>query len=214
MEQQQQEHYQQINQQKPNTFKNESFELIKTLIIFCMIYFVTKGYIAQPFLVKGRSMEQTLSDGDYLIVDQLTYNFTAPKRFEVVVFHTEFIPGGSGGEYYIKRVIGVPGDRVVIKEGKVILISNVKLVDPLRMRWYVSALIKYLSPSCNALGNSLSNCIFQPSPFITRISLSFLSLCQISSSSSTSISKFLIKCVSESLLSEYGFICYNYFHVF
>lgn len=124
MEQQQQEHYQQINQQKPNTFKNESFELIKTLIIFCLIYFVTKGYIAQPFLVKGRSMEQTLSDGDYLIVDQLTYNFTAPKRFEVVVFHTEFIPGGSGGEYYIKRVIGVPGDRVVIKEGKVILYEN------------------------------------------------------------------------------------------
>jgi len=124
MEQQQQEHYQQINQQKPNTFKNESFELIKTLIIFCMIYFVTKGYIAQPFLVKGRSMEQTFSDGDYLIVDQLTYNFTAPKRFEVVVFHTEFIPGGSGGEYYIKRVIGVPGDRVVIKEGKVILYEN------------------------------------------------------------------------------------------
>ena len=124
MEQQQQEHYQQINQQKPNTFKNESFELIKTLIIFCMIYFVTKGFIAQPFLVKGRSMEQTLSDGDYLIVDQLTYNFTAPKRFEVVVFHTEFIPGGSGGEYYIKRVIGVPGDRVVIKEGKVILYEN------------------------------------------------------------------------------------------
>jgi len=124
MEQQQQEHYQQINQQKPNTFKNESFELIKTLIIFCLIYFVTKGYIAQPFLVKGRSMEQTLSDGDYLIVDQLTYNFTAPQRFEVVVFHTEFIPGGSGGEYYIKRVIGVPGDRVVIKEGKVILYEN------------------------------------------------------------------------------------------
>lgn len=124
MEQQQQEHYQQINQQKPNTFKNESFELIKTLIIFCLIYFVTKGYIAQPFLVKGRSMEQTFSDGDYLIVDQLTYNFTAPKRFEVVVFHTEFIPGGSGGEYYIKRVIGVPGDRVVIKEGKVILYEN------------------------------------------------------------------------------------------
>jgi len=124
MEQQQQEHYQQINQQKPNTFKNESFELIKTLIIFCLIYFVTKGYIAQPFLVKGRSMEQTFSDGDYLIVDQLTYNFTAPQRFEVVVFHTEFIPGGSGGEYYIKRVIGVPGDRVVIKEGKVILYEN------------------------------------------------------------------------------------------
>jgi len=121
---QKQEQYQQTNQQKPNTFKNELWELIKTLIILCTIYFVTKGYIAQPFLVKGRSMEQTFSDGDYLIVDQLTYNFSDPKRFEVVVFNTKFIPGGSGGEYYIKRVIGIPGDRVVIKGGKVILYEN------------------------------------------------------------------------------------------
>ena len=121
---QQQEQYQQINQQKSNTFKNELWDIIKTLIILGTIYFVTKGYIAQPFLVKGRSMEQTFSDGDYLIVDQLTYNFTDPKRFEVVVFHTEFIPGGSCGDYYIKRVIGIPGDRVVIKEGEVILYEN------------------------------------------------------------------------------------------
>lgn len=113
--------YQQANQQKSNIFKNELWELIKTLIVLCTIYFVIKSYIAQPFLVKGRSMEQTFSDGDYLIVDQLTYNFTDPKRFEVVVFHTEFIPGSNRGEYYIKRVIGVPGDRVVISDGKVIL---------------------------------------------------------------------------------------------
>jgi signal peptidase I len=120
----QKEEYQQSNQQKSNTSKNELWDLIKTLSILCTIYFVVKAYIAQPFLVRGRSMEQTFSDGDYLIVDQLTYNFSDPKRFEVVVFHTEFIPGGSGGEYYIKRVIGIPGDRVVIKEGKVILYEN------------------------------------------------------------------------------------------
>jgi signal peptidase I len=119
-----QEQSQHTNQQKTNAFKSELIDIIKTLIIFVIIYFGVKGYIAQPFLVKGRSMEQTFSDGDYLIVDQVTYNFTDPKRSEIIVFHTEFIPGGSGREYYIKRVIGIPGDRIVIKDGRVLLYEN------------------------------------------------------------------------------------------
>jgi signal peptidase I len=114
----------QSQQQKVHTWQSEVLDQIKGLIIYIVIYFVIKIYIAQPFLVKGRSMEQTFSDGDYLIVDQLSYNFTTPKRFDVVVFHTEFIPGGGEREYYIKRVIGIPGDRVVIKDGKVILYEN------------------------------------------------------------------------------------------
>lgn len=122
----QQEQYQQPNQQKNNIFKSELWDIIKTIIVFAVIYFGIKGYIAQPFLVKGRSMEQTFSDGDYLIVDQLTYNFIEPKRSEVIVFHTEFIPGGNEREYYIKRVIGIPGDRVVIKDGEVLLYENNK----------------------------------------------------------------------------------------
>jgi signal peptidase I len=120
----QQEQYQQPNQQKTNVFKSELWDLIKGLIVYIGIYFVITTYIAQPFLVKGRSMEQTFSDGDYLIVDQLTYNFADPKRSEVIVFHTEFIPGGSEREYYIKRVIGIPGDRIVIKDGGVLLYEN------------------------------------------------------------------------------------------
>lgn len=120
----QENQFQQSNQQKSNIFKSELWDIIKTIIVFALIYFSIKGYVAQPFLVKGRSMEQTFSDGDYLIVDQLTYNFSEPKRSEVIVFHTEFIPGGSEREYYIKRVIGIPGDRVVIKYGEVILYEN------------------------------------------------------------------------------------------
>lgn len=107
--------------QKSHVWRNELWDFVKTLLIFYVLYFVMRTYIAQPFLVKGRSMEQTFSDGDYLIVDQLSYNFTEPKRFEVVVFHTEFIPGGNVNEYYIKRVIGLPGDRIVVKEGGVFL---------------------------------------------------------------------------------------------
>lgn len=115
---------QQQKQSKTNSWKSELWDFIRTLITFAIIYFVVKGYIAQPFLVKGRSMEQTFSDGDYLIVDQLSYNFTTPKRSDIVVFHTEFIQGGKESEYYIKRVIGVPGDRVVIKDGNVILYKD------------------------------------------------------------------------------------------
>lgn len=116
--------YQQQKQNKNSILKAELWDFIRTLVTFAIIYFVVKGYIAQPFLVKGRSMEQTFSDGDYLIVDQLSYNFTTPKRSDIVVFHTEFIQGGKESEYYIKRVIGVPGDRVVIKDGNVILYKD------------------------------------------------------------------------------------------
>lgn len=116
--------YQQPEKNKKNTWQSELWDLVRTLIIFASIYFIIKAYIAQPFLVRGRSMEQTFSDGDYLIVDELTYNFADPKRSDIVVFHTEFIEGGKESEYYIKRVIGIPGDRIVIADGEVFLYKN------------------------------------------------------------------------------------------
>jgi signal peptidase I len=133
-------------QQKANTWQTELWDLLKTILIFAVIYFVVKTFIAQPFLVKGRSMEQTFSDGDYLIVDELSYRFRDPQRFEVIVFHTEFIPGGAQREYYIKRVIGLPGDRVVIEDGKVTIYEKngdvpTKLDEP-----YILDGVKTLSP--------------------------------------------------------------------
>jgi signal peptidase I len=133
-------------QQKVNTWKTELWDLLKTILIFAVVYFVVKTYIAQPFLVKGRSMEQTFSDGDYLIVDELSYRFRDPQRFEVVVFHTEFIPGGAQREYYIKRVIGLPGDRVVIKDGKVIIYERNTDVPTELDEVYITDGIKTLSP--------------------------------------------------------------------
>lgn len=133
-------------QQKVNTWQTELWDLLKTILIFAVVYFVVKTYIAQPFLVKGRSMEQTFSDGDYLIVDELSYRFRDPQRFEVVVFHTEFIPGGAPREYYIKRVIGIPGDRVVIKDGKVNLYENNGDTATELDEAYITDGIKTLSP--------------------------------------------------------------------
>jgi signal peptidase I len=130
---------------KINVWRNELWDLVKTLIIFISLYFIVKTYVAQPFLVKGRSMETTFSDGDYLIVDQLTYNFNEPKRSEVVVFHTEFILGGKENEYYIKRVIGIPGDRVVIKDGKVTLYYNNSITPTSLEENYILEGLKTLS---------------------------------------------------------------------
>jgi signal peptidase I len=109
----------QETQNDTNRWKSELWDFIKTLIIFGIVYFVVRTYIAQPFLVRGRSMEETFSDGDYLIVDELSYKIRTPKRYEVIVFETGFLPSGADQSYYIKRVIGLPGDRVVIQDGKV-----------------------------------------------------------------------------------------------
>lgn len=142
----QEEQYQKPIQQKAHTFKSEVWDIIKTIIFFGLIYFFVRGYIAQPFLVKGRSMEQTFSDGDYLIVDQVTYNFNDPKRFEIIVFNTKFIPGGSEREYYIKRIIGIPGDRVVIKEGVVNLYENNSEIPTILEEKYIIDGLRTLSP--------------------------------------------------------------------
>lgn len=133
-------------QQKAKKGQTELWDLIQTILIFAVVYFVVKTYIAQPFLVKGRSMEQTFSDGDYLIVDEFSYRFRDPQRFEVVVFHTEFIPGGAQREYYIKRVIGLPGDRVVIKDGKVTIYEKNGDIPTELEEAYILDGIKTLSP--------------------------------------------------------------------
>ena len=91
-------------------------------------------------------MEQTFSDGDYLIVDQVTYKFNDPKRFEIIVFNTKFIPGGSEGEYYIKRIIGIPGDRVVIKDGVVNLYENNSEIPTILEEKYIIDGLRTLSP--------------------------------------------------------------------
>jgi len=109
----------QETQNNMHRWREEIWDFTKTLIIFGLIYFLIRTYVAQPFLVKGRSMEDTFLDGDYLIVDELSYKFRKPARYEVIVFNTDFLPDGMDKSFYIKRVIGLPGDRVVIQDGAV-----------------------------------------------------------------------------------------------
>ena len=80
-----------------------------------LVVLLVRAFVFQPFLVRGDSMVPNFHNGDYLIVDELSYRFLGdPSRGEVIVFK---FPGDTS-QKYIKRVIGLPGENVEIKEGK------------------------------------------------------------------------------------------------
>ncbi len=91
------------------------FELIKVVIISLAIIMPIRYFLIQPFYVKGASMEPNFYDHEYLIIDEISYRFSQPQRGDIVVFRYPKNPH----EYYIKRVIGLPGEKVQIKDGDV-----------------------------------------------------------------------------------------------
>jgi signal peptidase I len=87
-------------------------EIVEIACITIGAVWVIRTFLVQPFLVSGDSMVPNFSHGDYLLVDELTYAFREPARGEVAVFHYPNDPA----TYFIKRFIGLPGERVVIKD--------------------------------------------------------------------------------------------------
>jgi len=90
----------------------EVFEILAVVLISIYIIY---GFIAQPFLVQGASMEPNFSSGDYLLVDEATYYFREPTRGEVIVFKNP----SNTSEFYIKRIVGLPGEEVVVSDNEV-----------------------------------------------------------------------------------------------
>lgn len=88
-------------------------EILTFIALAIVIVIPIRLFVAQPFVVEGESMFPTFKSGDYLIVDQLTYHFNEPKRGDVVVFKYPNDPR----IFYIKRIIGLPGETVHITEG-------------------------------------------------------------------------------------------------
>jgi len=96
------------------------FEVLKIVIIALVIVVPVRYFLFQPFIVKGQSMEPNFSDGDYLIIDEISYRFKAPQRGEVIVFDAPNDPSSR----YIKRIIGLPGETIKIESGNVFLYKN------------------------------------------------------------------------------------------
>lgn len=98
-------------------FLISSWEVIEVALIAFVAVFLIRSFLVQPFLVNGASMEPTFSHGNYLLIDVLSYRFRAPKRGEVIVFH---YPENTS-VFFIKRIIGLPGERIIIHDGKVVI---------------------------------------------------------------------------------------------
>lgn len=90
-------------------------ELVKFAVIAVIIVVPIRMFVAQPFVVNGASMDPTFATGQYLIIDELTYHFSDPKRGDVIVLHDP----RQESRYLIKRVIGLPGETVEISRGSV-----------------------------------------------------------------------------------------------
>ncbi|MEA3344316.1 MAG: signal peptidase I [Patescibacteria group bacterium] len=118
------------------------WEVFKIAVIALAIVMPIRYFLFQPFLVKGESMAPNFGDGDYLIVDELSYRFRNPERGEIIIFnYTENSIQGIVKNRLIKRVIGLPGETIEIKEGKVsIYKDNEKQV--LDESDYISFLLK------------------------------------------------------------------------
>lgn len=102
--------------------KKEIFHLLFYIILVFLTTFVIINYVGQRTVVQGQSMENALFDHDNLIIDKLSYHFVAPKRFDIIVF-----PVKSSEKYYIKRIIGLPGETVQIMDENIYI--NSKLLE-------------------------------------------------------------------------------------
>lgn len=95
-------------------------EIVKIVVLAGLTIGLVRYFLFKPFYVKGQSMESTYFEHEYLIVDELTYRLREPKRGEVVVFSAPTQPG----DYYLKRIIGLPGEQVKIDDNKVIVYNE------------------------------------------------------------------------------------------
>lgn len=92
------------------------YEWMSVVLYVAVIYVLCAGmirYVGQKTVVEGSSMLPALTDGDHLIVDKISYRFSEPKRFDIIVFRYLY----QEDSYYIKRIIGLPGETVQIQDG-------------------------------------------------------------------------------------------------
>lgn len=107
----------------PNPTSGNSFflkEVAEAIIVSLLIVLPIRYFIVQPFFVKGSSMEPNFKDGQYLIIDEISYRLNDPQRGEVVVFKYPLDPS----QFYIKRIIGLPNERVNIKNNAITLFNQ------------------------------------------------------------------------------------------
>jgi signal peptidase I len=94
-------------------------EIIKVALLAAITIGLVRYFLFKPFYVKGHSMEPSFYERDYLLIDEITYRFRQPERGEVIVFNS---PVNS--DYYLKRIIALPGERIKIEENKIVIYNK------------------------------------------------------------------------------------------
>ncbi len=95
------------------------WELIKVAIISLAIILPIRYFLVQPFYVKGQSMEPNFLEHDYLLIDELSFRLREPQRGETVIFRYPRDPS----EFFIKRIVGMPGEHLMVNSGKVFIVE-------------------------------------------------------------------------------------------
>src|SRR3989344_1997921 len=121
------------------------WETIKVVVISLAIILPIRYYLVQPFFVKGASMEPSFEDGDYLLVNEISYRFSPPERGDVVIFRYPL----DWSQFFIKRIIGLPDETVEIKD------NTVKIYNKDEPGGFVLE-ESYLAPEQKTLGNTVT----------------------------------------------------------
>jgi len=95
-------------------------EIVKVVIISLAIIIPVRYFLIQPFYVKGASMEPSFHDHEYLIINEIGYRFNDPQRGDIIVFRYPKDPS----QYFIKRIIGLPNEKIKIKEGEIYIFNE------------------------------------------------------------------------------------------
>lgn len=118
-------HLEQTNPMQPMSEPKNSalsfiLEVVKIVVIAVAIVIPIRFFVIQPFFVRGDSMYPTLLNSDYLMVDEISYELSQPQRGDIIIFKFPQDPR----EYYVKRIIGLPGETVTVRDGQVSIVNT------------------------------------------------------------------------------------------
>ncbi|MAF14252.1 MAG: signal peptidase I [Parcubacteria group bacterium] len=118
------------------------WEIFKVVVISLAIIIPVRYFIIKPFYVKGASMEPNFYDREYLIINEISYYFETPIRGDSVVFRYPYDPN----QYFIKRIVAMPGEKIKISDGKVFITKSGQTEEVLLEE-------DYLLPAMKTLGD-------------------------------------------------------------
>ena len=103
-----------------SSFWSTIVDIVETIVVAAAIFIVVYLFLLQPHQVKGASMKPSFNDGEYILTDKISYRFSEPRRGDVVVFKAPTNPDVD----FIKRIVALPGEKLEIKNNKIIIYNN------------------------------------------------------------------------------------------